>query len=425
MPIIKPSKIVQDAMEEFLAPLFKNNPQRKHLANYLTGLMIADNKTVAGMTDEMPNASDQSCLNRFLTEVEWDEQAMNEMRIKMHQQSDDTKFHARGIIPLDDVLIAKSGKFIKDTGTLWDHSDQRYIHGMDLIIINYVHPHSKKHYPLYYRRYKKKDQCECTGEDFKKITELAIELIDECHEKCVFAAFTFDSFYTCAEIQNHIHSLKDADGNERGYVGDLKFNRKIVFKGIEQQAVEFAKTIPAEDRKSVTVDGKKQWYLTVCVKMPNVDHKVRVVILWRYKNDAEPRKILVTNKIHWNVERIIETYRSRWTGTETFHRDGKQELGLGDCQLRDGVGQTRHTYCVFLAHSLLMQSLGKTSLSGMTSARWTTIGESCRALLKESVRNMIGWIVEELDIARSIGGNVVRRLDAILHRLGLSPLARR
>jgi hypothetical protein len=29
-------------------------------------------KTSDGMTKEMPNASDQSCLNRFLTEVDWD-----------------------------------------------------------------------------------------------------------------------------------------------------------------------------------------------------------------------------------------------------------------------------------------------------------------------------------------------------------------
>ena len=36
----------------------------------------AENKTITGMTNEMPNASDQSCLNRFLTEVEWDENAV-------------------------------------------------------------------------------------------------------------------------------------------------------------------------------------------------------------------------------------------------------------------------------------------------------------------------------------------------------------
>ena len=43
MPIITPPKIVRDALDEFLASLFKNTPQRKHLAHYLTGLMISDN----------------------------------------------------------------------------------------------------------------------------------------------------------------------------------------------------------------------------------------------------------------------------------------------------------------------------------------------------------------------------------------------
>jgi hypothetical protein len=109
----------------------------------------------------------------------------------------------------------------------------------------------------------KADRCEWAGEQFKKITELSIELIDWCHTKGVKGTFTFDSFYTCAEIQNHINDLKNEDGTNRGYVGDLKFNRKIIFKGVEQQAVEFAHTIPPEDRKSVTADDMKQWYSTV------------------------------------------------------------------------------------------------------------------------------------------------------------------
>jgi hypothetical protein len=415
MPIITPPKIVQEALDEFLAPLFSNTPQRKHLANYVTGLMISPNKTIAGMTAEMPNASDQSCLNRFLTEVDWDEQKMNDARLDWLQQFDDMKYHPRAVIAIDDVLLEKSGKFIKDSGTFWDHSDQRYIHAQDLIIVNYVHPESKKHYPLEFRRFKKENQCEWTGEEFRKMTDLTIELIDWCQGHNVLGTFTFDSFYTCAPIQNHINSLKNEDGTERGYVGDLKFNRKVIFKGVEQQAVEFAKTIPPGDRKPVTVDGKKQWYLTVCVKMPNIDHKVRIVILWKYKNDAEPKKIFVTNKIHWNVERIIAAYRFRWTGTETFHRDGKQELGLEDCQLRSGTGQTRHTYCVFLAHSLLEQRLDKTNLSGRACAKLQTIGESCRALLKDSLRSVIGWIVEQLEL----GGDRVRRLEQVFRRLGL------
>jgi hypothetical protein len=422
MPILNPPDIVNNALNEFLAPLLKNEPQRKHLANYVTGLMISDHKTIDGMTKEMPNASDQSCLNRFLTEVDWDHEKMNKARIDWLQQFDDTKFHERGVIALDDVLLEKSGKLIPDSGTFWDHSEERYKHAQDLIIIHYVHPFSKKHYPLEFRRFKKEDQCEWTGEQFKKMTTLAIELIDYCQESNVLGTFTFDSFYTCSEIQNHIHSLKNRDETERGYVGDLKFNRKVIFKGVEQQAVEFAKTIPPSDRKSVTVDGKKQWYLTVCVKMPRVDHKVRIVILWEYKNDAEPRKILVTNKIHWNVERIIETYRCRWTGTETFHRDGKQELGLGDCQLRDGVGHTRHIYCVFLAYSLLVRQLDKTSVSEWARVKLTTIGESCRALFRESLRSLIGWVVEQFEVPMRSERDKQKRMDRVCHRLGLASI---
>jgi len=421
MPIVTPPTVVHNAMDAFLAKFFINQPQRDHVANYLTGLMICPNKTITGMTGEQPNASDQSCLNRFMTEVDWDAQKLNEERIAWLQNFDDMKFHERGIIALDDVLIEKTGKYIKDSGTFWDHSDSRYMHAQDLIIINYVHPTSGKHYPLEFRRFKKEEQCQWTGEEFKKMTQLSLELIDWCHEKGVPGTFTFDSFYSSAEILNHINSLQNADGTNRGYVADLKFNRTIVFKGVKQSVEQFAKTIPPKDRKQVTSsDGTKQWYLSVCVNMPDVGHKVRIVILWRYKNDAEPRKILVTNRIHWNPERIVETYRGRWTGTETFHRDGKQELGLGDCQLRDGEGQTRHTYLVFLAYSLLMRELDKTSVSEWASVKLTTIGEGCRAMLRESVSAMIAWVVEELDTMKTTGRNAAKKLQDLLRRLGLA-----
>lgn len=420
MVIIKPPETVQKTIDEFFAPLFKNQPQRDHFTHYVTGLSIAGNKTVSGMTSEMPNASDQSCLNRFMTEVEWDEHAVNQARIDMMQESEDTRFHDRGVIALDDVLIEKSGKFIKDTGTFWDHCDSRYIHAQDVIIISYLNPFSGKHYPLEFKRFKKEGQCEWTGEEFKKMTELANELFNWCHNNGVLGTFTFDSFYTCAPIQNHINSLLNADGTRRGYVGDLKFNRKIIFKGMEQQVKDFAATIPPSDRKPVTVDGVKQWYLTVCVDMPNIDHKVRIVILWKYKNDAEPRKILATNRIHWNAERIVGTYRGRWSCTETFHRDGKQELGLGDCQLRGDLGQTRHMYMVFVAYSLLVRELDKTSVSEWARVKLTTIGEGCRALLRDSIRTMITWVVEEMESATQIGANLQKRLGRVMRRLNLN-----
>ncbi len=55
--------------------------------------------------------------------------------------------------------------------------------------------------------------------------------------------FAFDCYFTNAEILNHINS------KGRGYVGDLKFNRKAWFQGRELKASELAEKIGPESRK--------------------------------------------------------------------------------------------------------------------------------------------------------------------------------
>ena len=97
--------------------------------------------------------------------------------------------------------------------------------------------------------------------------------------------------------------------------------------------------------------------------------------------------MLVTNRVQWEVTRIVRAYRHRWTGTETFHRDGKQQLGMGDCQLRDSQGQTRHMYLVMLAYSLLMQQLRQGHAYEWAFEKLTTIGQACRAILRETLRD--------------------------------------
>ena len=73
--IIEFPQVVRDAMEQF-GDLFANQPQRRHFAEYLTGLMIAERKSVLGINREFAQTTDQSCLNRFLTEVSWPEFAV-------------------------------------------------------------------------------------------------------------------------------------------------------------------------------------------------------------------------------------------------------------------------------------------------------------------------------------------------------------
>ena len=380
--------VVAEALGEF-ADLFANEPARRHLAEYLTGLIVADRKNVASINRQFAQTTDQSCLNRWLTEADWDAEALNRRRLDWLQRDPSTRYSAQGVIAIDNVLVDHDGKLIEDVGWFWDHAEQRYKVAHDYLIANYVcTPGSGgKHYPLEFRRFVQRERCAERGKTFVDHNVLFRELVDWVIDSQIPGDFTFDSWFTHAANLNHIH------GRERGYVGDLKFNRKVIFKGQTLKAEEVAALIKPEDRKPVEIDGKKQWYFTKSIRIDGVDHRVRIVILWERHNSKSARKILITNQTHWEVGRILRVYRQRWRGTECFHRDGKQHVGMGDCQLRNGRGQTRHMHLVFLAHSVLTRQLRCGRARAWALERLTTIGQACRAVMRQTLSRTIDWVI--------------------------------
>ena len=384
--IVRFPEVVEQALV-VLGPLFHNQRQRQHLGEYLTGLYVAQRKSVNGINAEFADTTDQSCLNRWLNESPWDVSALNEARLAELQKRHDTRYSKYGVIAVDDTLIDHDGKLIEDAGYFWDHAEQKSKIAHDLLIANYVAT-SGKHYPLEFRRFRKQEQC--GEEEFKSHSQLFLELVDFCIARDIPGAFVFDSYFTNAEILNPLNARK------RDYVGDLKFNRKVVWSGREMSADDMAASIPFEDRKPVETDGKKQWYFSRSIRIPRLDHKVKVVILWKSQREAAASKIIITNQLNWEVKRIVGAYRRRWTGTETFHRDGKQHLGLGDCQLRSGEGQTRHTYLVFLAYSLLLPQMSGNRARDWSTALVSTVGDACRAVLRDTLARTIRWVVDKV-----------------------------
>jgi hypothetical protein len=382
--------VVKEALDVF-GSSFANEPERRHFAEYLTGLILAPKKNVSAINREFAETTDQSCLNRWLTEAGWDEEALNLQRIEWLQKSRETRFSKRGVIALDNVLVDHAGKLIEDVGYFWDHAEQRYKIAHDYLIVNYVCP-SGKHYPLEFYRFVKRDACEQQGIEFRDHNVLFRQLVDWTLANEIPGDFTFDSWFTHKENLNYLHGL------ERAYVGDLKFNRKLLVDGREIKAEDFAAQVAPTDRKEIRVGQTRQWYFTRSVRIPGVDHKVRVLILWDQRRDARARKILVTNRTGWEVIRILKVYRCRWTGTECFHRDGKQQLGMGDCQLRSGLGQTRHLYLVFLAYSVLMRQLGHSRTRGWALERLTTIGQACMTVLRQTLSDTLAWVIQRIEV---------------------------
>lgn len=123
--IVEFPTLVQQAVEQFGA-VFANEPERRHFAEYLTGLLVAAKKTITGINAEFAAPPDQSCLNKWLTQVNWDVQELNQQRLEWLQQTPTTRYAESGIIPIDNTLVDHTGKLIEDVGYYWDHAEQRH-----------------------------------------------------------------------------------------------------------------------------------------------------------------------------------------------------------------------------------------------------------------------------------------------------------
>ena len=110
--IVEFPTIVQQAAQQFGA-VFANQPERRHFAEYLTGLLVAAKKNVSGINAEFAATTDQSCLNRWITEVAWDEVALNRHRLAWLQQDAQTRYAESGVIPIDNTLVDHDGKLIR------------------------------------------------------------------------------------------------------------------------------------------------------------------------------------------------------------------------------------------------------------------------------------------------------------------------
>ena len=106
--------------------VFPNEPSRVHFAEYLTGLIVAEHKTVSGIAREFADAPDQSCLNRWLTDAKWDVARLNAHRLEWLQNDPTTRYRHDGAIAIDNTLIDHAGKLIEDVGYFWDHADKRH-----------------------------------------------------------------------------------------------------------------------------------------------------------------------------------------------------------------------------------------------------------------------------------------------------------
>jgi len=357
--------------------------QTHHAKTYVTGLAAARSKTCEGIAREVLPANSERALNKFLTQYDWDEQQLNHERLEKLQNHGETRWSQDGYIIIDDSVNQRTGEELPGVGRFYDHSEGETVWGQNLVYAFYTD--DKTAYPLTFRQYEKRDD---EDEDETKY-ELACEIITELEEEVGVPAGTylFDAWFAHdSELIKHVESYG------KDWVGPLRSNRQVTYDGEEIRVDALAERIDKAER-----DIDDETYKIWTQKRPvSKLGEVKLLLAEKVTDDEDetnPEKYLATNKIDAPSEHVIRTYAYRWR-IETFFEDSKQDLGLGDCELRDEGGASRHWHLQMLTYSLLR--LGHESSA---SERLTSKASSLRAQLehglKEIVYNLFSWVRDQ------------------------------
>lgn len=283
LPIIAVPNSIDRFMNNF-KDIFSYH-QLKGAKQYVTGLITSMKRfTVASISSRFIDKLDQSSLNRFLTEYEWDMERINERRIRLMGDT----FCNKGIVVFDDTIIHKTGKLIPGVMKLYDHTENRYVNGQCIVTSHFV---GNEDYPLDIKQYTKE----------KTKIELAIELIDNHEKRRLGGTYVFDPWYLAKDVVSHIEK------KGRNWVSRLKSNRILLVKGKKVNVTNFYKSIPTNKFKPITIDGKEYKVFSKVVNVSKLG-KIRLVI--SEYNDTVA--FLVTNRKDWDVKKVVGFYAKRF-----------------------------------------------------------------------------------------------------------------
>jgi len=435
LPIVKLPPIVEDHSVKF-AHLFKNSNQYEHFKNYLTGLIILENKSLANISRCIIASADKTNLSRFFSEADWAEMELNIERIGyMLEQTEKQRLSAkRSVLVIDDTLCEHVGSLFEHIARHYNHGDGRYPLAHNIVTSHYVS--GAVRFPLdwrLYRRYDEFTQWEVYVEkhfpgveipktskarnQFKKQVEptllsdpqfkalhdqfqtkitLAIQLVQAAGVQQVpFETVLFDGWYLAPDLLAVLAQLN------KNWISLLKLNRNIqtqnlIIRDEQGQAIAFDKPkikvedliplIPKSAFKPVQVGEQTYYCFTKNVRIASLG-KVRLVISFDNPDLKGTCAVLITNQLSWGTKKIIQTYLLRWP-IETFYQDAKQNLGLNEYRMRQSHAIQKHWSLVFVAYSFLhLHTLPASSRKSPVPIK--SIGQVIRQQSQQVVEDLI------------------------------------
>jgi hypothetical protein len=435
LPIVAPAPLVSRHAPAF-RDLFGNRCQFQHFQEYLTGLMVLDNKSLRNMARCIVDSADKTNLSRFLPEAPWDEAAINGRRVQypLAQTARQRRPASDSALVLDDTLCEHVGSLFDHIDRHDNHSDGTYPLAHNPVTSFYVS--GPVRFPVdvrLYRRYEEltrwaafvakhcpdrpiptaakeraklrqaiaptllaDPEFQALHDQFRTKIALGLDLVKQAIERELpFGVVLMDSWYLAQEVVTTLAELK------KDWVSLLKSNRNLetasfVLKdaagqpvplgGPHLQAQKLVPLIPHSAYRSATVGDRTYWCFTLAVRVASLG-KVRLVISFDNPDLTGSYALLVTNRTDWSAQKVIATYLLRWP-VETFYQDGKTLLGWDDYRMRSAEALAKHWCLVCVAYSFLhLAGLPASLAEGSRPAK--SIGAACRDQAQALVQALI------------------------------------
>ncbi len=430
IPIVGIPQTIRDGFAPYRA-LFCRDAGFEHVSRYVTGLLLCPDKTLQGIYDGQvwgqEPAPSRRAMHAAVFEAGWDTESL----MPRHREviAPDHRGRGREVITLDWTYAHHDrGPKIWGVNRAWDHVEKRYalyqtvvtaaianrhlIDGIEMVVqepnpceqemaylkettqASYTHMEAARTRLLELLHYSKHRLA------YKKRPEIALEIVRQLETEGHFpqSAYAFDNGLLTLPLTREIE--------QRGkhWVSELERSRHLQWQGqwrrVDAVAAELRREHPESFRqvrvRSRNGDTRFYWVFTKVVRLKRYGRKRLVIVHDRELLDDTPQ-FLVTDALHWESGRILETWSYRWA-IELFHEFGKQESGLESSQVRKEEAVKRHFRLSCVAQSLLQRVTPAVSTSERFAfARGeSTVGQKSRAIMREALDGFIGFVASLL-----------------------------
>ena len=411
---------VPATIQQGLAPyrdLFCRDEGFTPISRYLTGLILSPNKTLQGIYDVQvwdTESPSRRAMHAAVFEAQWDAEALMPRHRAVVAQ--DHGRQGREVISLDWTLAHHEwGPKIYGVTKSYDYVERRMarfqtvvtavvanralVDGLEVRVPEpsvraaeeaYLQATARESYgQMEHVRARLLEVLHHLQHRFasKKRTAIVVEIVEQLEQEGHFptAHYAFDNGVLTVELAQVI------ERQGKHWVSELECSRNVMWRGqwrrIDEVAAELRHHAPQSFRllrvHCRSGETKTLWAFTKTVRLRRYGRK-RIVIVHEREDLSDVPRFLLSDALHWESGRIIETWSFRWSA-ELFHAFGKQGTGLEAAQVRTEEAVKRHLRLSGVAQSLLQRApVVASSVEKFAFAQGqSTLGQRCRVIARE------------------------------------------